>query len=76
MKVIDAKQMMEEYNSISFGAVNFGFWLMDIKNFIQFHSVNSDGEYLYSHKKFGTLYTMKELYELYMYENNKKFIYK
>ena len=76
MKTTNAKEMMKEYDSMSFNAVGFGSWLMGIKDFIKFHSINSDGEYLYSHKKFDTLYTMKQLYELYMYENNKNYIHK
>lgn len=75
MKVIDAKQMMEEYNSMSFNAVGFGSWLMER----HFYSSIKDGVVMYMivDKMYNNqLYTMKELYELYMYENNKKFIHK
>lgn len=74
MKTINAKEMMEEYNSMSFNAVSFGQHLM--QNDIRF-VMRKDGQDMYGFPdKLKVLYTMKELYEKYMYENNKNYIHK
>jgi hypothetical protein len=77
MKVTNAKQLMEEYDSMSFNAVGFGSWLMErhfyssVENGVVMYKIVGDKNYNHNHR-----HTMKELYELYMYENNKNYIHK
>jgi len=73
-KVTTSKQLIEEYHSIQKHSVVFGKWLMKKKVNYKFHRCNED---LYFFPDTPLIvHTMKELFEMYEYENNKHLIHK
>jgi hypothetical protein len=73
-KVVTSKELIEEYNSISSKAESFGKWLMKVRIKYKFHRCDED--LYYFPKKPLTVYTMKELFEIYENEIHKHLVHK
>ena len=73
-KVVTSKELIEEYNSISSKAESFGKWLMKVRIKYKFHRCDED--LYYFPKQPLTVYTMKELFEIYENEIHKHLVHK
>lgn len=73
-KVVTSKGLIEEYNSISSKSISFAKWL--IKGRIKYKFHRCDEDLYYFPKTPLTVYTMKELFEMYENETHKHLIHK
>ena len=73
-KVVTSKGLIEEYNSISSKSISFAKWLIRVRIKYKFHRCDED--LYYFPKTPLTVYTMKELFEMYENEIHKHLVHK